>query len=138
MFAKSLLCTIGLAGALALGATGAAHADPHVRVGIGLGFGGPDWNGGGYDGYYDGGDGDPYWRPRHHWQHRHWEEPAPIMSYGISCAEGRAIAANSGFHGVSALSCSGGPYRYIGWRHGEQFRICVNRHGNIISVNPVY
>ncbi len=132
MFAKSLLAAAAVSGALVLASAGAAQADPHVHFGIGIGLGGPGWGGDGYDG------GEPYWHHRHHWDDHRWDEPAPIMSYGISCGEGRNIVAESGFHGVSAISCGGPAFRYIGWRHGERFRIAVNRRGNIIGVSPVY
>jgi len=141
MIIKSLIAAAAIASAVAFGSAGAANADPHVRFGFGIdlvdgGYGG--WDGG--PGFYDGGyDGDAPWRHRRHFRpHHRWEEPAPFMSYGISCADGRGVVASSGFHGVSAYSCSAPVYRYIGWKHGEQFRIAVNVRGNIVAVNPIY
>ena len=138
MLIKSLVAAAALSSAVAFGSAGVAHADPYVTFGVGFDGSGPGyggWDGG--PGFYDGGyDGDSYWRRRHH--HRRWEDPAPDMTYRISCADGRNVVAGSGFHGISAYSCSAPVYRYIGWKHGEQFRIAVNLRGNIVSVNPIY
>jgi hypothetical protein len=135
MVIKSLLAAAAISGAVALGSAGAAQADPNVSIGFGFDLGAPaydSWDGG--DGYYDSGyQGDAPWRYRHH--HRHWEDQAP---YQISCAQGRNIVASAGFHGVSAYGCQAPVYRYIAWKHGEQFRIAVNFRGNIVAVNPVY
>jgi hypothetical protein len=149
MIIKSLLASAALAGAVALGSAGTANADSRVTFGFGVNVDGPGY--GYYDSGYDGGDyGDgPDWRRhRHHWREQRWgdnrwddngwDQPPPPRAYGISCDQGRGIVASAGFRGVSAYSCAAPVYRYIAWRHGEQFRISVNFRGNIVGVNPVY
>ena len=150
MFIKSLVAAAAISSALAFGSVGAAHADPQVTVGFGFNVGAPEyvgWDGnndgydggydGGYNGGYDGGyDGDAYWRHRHH--RRQWDNPPPVMSYRISCADGRNVVARSGFRGISAYSCSAPVYRYTAWKRGEQFRIAVNMRGRIVGVSPIY
>ena len=134
MFIKSILAAAAISSAVAFGSIGAAHADPHVSVGIGFEVGTPeyvDWNGGNDDGY----DGDSNWRRRHR---HHWEDQAPVMSYGISCTDGRNILASSGFRGVAIRSCSAAVYRYTAWKRGEQFRIAVSMRGRIVAVSPIY
>jgi len=141
MIIKSLLAAAAIASAVAFGSAGAANADPHVTFGVGIdlvdsGYGGyGGWDGG--PGFYDGGyDGDAPWRHRRHGMR--WDDEPRFVPYRISCADGRNVVARSGFHGVSAYSCSAPVYRYIAWKHGEQFRIAVNFRGNIVAVNPIY
>ena len=144
MFTKSLVAAAFVAGAVALGSAGAAHADPHVH----FGFGFDGWDGG-YPheppppGYGDGGYPDEppppgYWGHRHRHHFHGWGGPEPVMSYGVSCADGRNIVAGSGFHGVAAFDCSAPVYGYTGWKHGDQFRVSVNFRGNIVDVTPIY
>ena len=144
MIMKSVFAAAAIAGAVALGNAGAAHADPQVNVGIGLNFGDAgygDYNDG-YDGGYVGNvgfddsgydDGDAPWRYRRH--HLRWDDQ---FRYRISCAQGRNIVARSGFRGVAIRDCSAPIYRYTAWKRGEQFRIAVNMRGRIVAVNPIY
>ena len=144
-----------------------ADPEIHFGVGFGFDGSDPGlvgWDGG----YPDDPPPPPFWRHRHHhhihgWgvpdpmvcrHHIHgwgvpdsmncqphihgWGVPDPVMSYGVSCAQGRNIVADSGFHGVAAFDCSPPVYGYTGWKHGEQFRVSVNFRGDIVDVTPIY
>ncbi len=130
MFVKSLIAVAAVASVVSFAST-AAKAD--TTVSLGFGFGGFD------SGYGFAGDYPveyPAYRPRH--RHHYYEDEAPDLDYGVSCAEGRNAVREAGFRNVRAYDCSAPTYGYKAMRHGDFFRVKVSYAGNIISVRPIY
>lgn len=134
MFLKSLIAVATVASAVSF-ASVPAKAETTVDVGIGIGLGG-FYPGDGY-GYGDDGYADDYpVYPRH--RRRHFDDYAPVLSYGVSCNRGRNIVRSEGFRNVRAYDCSAPTYAYKAWRDGELYRVKVSYRGRIISVRPIY
>ena len=56
---------------------------------------------------------------------------------GISCRGGSRIVDNRGFSHVRPLDCRGRTFTYLGWWHGDPFRVFVDSAaGRIIGVGP--
>jgi hypothetical protein len=133
MFVKSLIAVAAVASAVSF-ASAPAKAETTVDIGIGIGLGG-FYPGDGY-GYVD--DGYPGDYPRYPRPRRHFDDYAPVMSYGVSCNRGRSIVRSEGFRNVRAYDCSAPTYGYKAWRDGELYQVKVSYRGRIISVRPIY
>jgi hypothetical protein len=134
MFVKSLIAVAAIASVVSF-ASVPAKAETTVDIGIGLGLGGY-YPGDGYGYVDDGYPGDYPAYPRH--RRRHFDDYAPVMSYGVSCNRGRSIVRNEGFRNVRAYDCSAPTYGYKAWRDGELYQVKVSYRGRIISVRPIY
>jgi hypothetical protein len=144
MFKKSLIAAAAIASVVTFAST-AAKADPQFSFGIGFGSGfGPDF-GETYHPRHRGFEGDgfvgdyPPPPPRFFRQHRrHFNDYPPVVSYGISCIQGRRVVREAGYEGVRAYKCSGPTYGYQAWRDGERFQVLVNFRGDIVAERLIY
>ena len=137
MYIKTVLAAAALSSTLALGAAGAAKADPTISFGIG--FSADPFDVGYSDGTYLrheeprpwGFDGpDPRWghHPRHGYGYGY--------GYHLSCGAGVNVVRAQGFHGVRPVDCSAPVYGYQGWKYGRPYDIQVSMRGQVIGVSP--